>query len=303
MPTLDYFNRPEYLLRPFQLYRRLLHPPHQAINSFKTVLLPWGVPLKIYPKPEEVVERSVWIFGIYDLSLSETLWRLVDGRETVLDIGANIGYTASLLAHRVGVEGKVFCFEPHPEIYAELVENVKVWQEMKGWSQIQLHQIALSERSGLGCLKIPPTNRAAAALDFSQSENSSQKEGQSYSVPLQQLDEFWKEERQIHLIKIDVEGHEYQVFQGAKQLLERGLIRDIVFEEHQIYPSKATEYLEKRGYHIFRLWKGFWKPILLPANYNRFHPWEPPNYLATIDPKRAVARFQQRGWNCFDSNP
>jgi FkbM family methyltransferase len=306
MAALDYFNRPEYLLRPRQIYRRLLHPPRQTIDTFKTVGLPWGVPLKICPRTEEVVERSVWIFGIYDLSLSEVLWRLTDPQETVMDIGANIGYTASLLAHRVGLGGKVICFEPHPEIYSELVENVKSWQHEKGWSHLQLHQIALSNRAGLGCLETPQSNRAAAALVSSETESETFKQKQSYSVNLQRLDSIWKEEdKQIGLLKIDVEGHEHQVFQGAEKLLSQGLIRDIVFEEHQLYPSQATRYLEQYGYQIFRIWKGFWKPILLPATDNRLHRWEPPNYLATLAPQRAIARFQKRGWKCLtvNSNP
>jgi FkbM family methyltransferase len=44
-----------------------------------------------------------------------------------VDVGANIGYMTSLMAHKVGLSGKVIAFEPHPAIYKRLVNNVQDW--------------------------------------------------------------------------------------------------------------------------------------------------------------------------------
>lgn len=298
MPIIDYFNRPEYLLRPLQIYRRLLRPPHPSIHDLKRVILPWGVDFKIDPHSRDVVEYSLWSLGIYDLSLSETLWRLSDLGEIAVDIGANIGYTASIMAARVGKAGKVICFEPNPEVYQGLVENVKNWQEIEGWSQVQLSPVALSDRAGSGCLEIPQYNRAEASLIAASESRDRSITARTYSVELARFDDFWLGEKpKIGILKIDVEGHELNVFQGAEQFLSQHLIRDIVFEEHQYYPSEATRYLEQHGYTIFRLWKGFWRPLLRPPAYNKIHPWEPPNYLATLEPERAIARLNKRGWS------
>jgi FkbM family methyltransferase len=300
MPAIAYLNRPEYLLRPLQIYRRLLRPPHQSINELKTVVLPWGVNFKIHPHARDVVEYSLWILGIYDLSLSETLWRLTDPGEIAVDIGANIGYTASIMAARVGKAGKVACFEPNPEVYQELEENVKNWQEIQGWSHVQLYPVALSDRTGSGWLEIPQYNRAEAALIDSCARPDRPIAARIYSVALTRFDDFWPGEKpKIGILKIDVEGHEFNVFQGAEQFLSQHLIRDIVFEEHQYYPSNTTQCLEQHGYQIFRLWKGFWRPLLLPPTDRKIHPWEPPNYLATLDPERAIARLKKRGWRLF----
>ncbi|WP_395939890.1 FkbM family methyltransferase [Anabaena sp. FACHB-709] len=100
----------------------------------------------------------------------------------------------------------------------------------------------------------------------------------------------------INILKIDVEGHELQVLQGAGNFISHQTIRDILFEEHHGYPSQLTEFLEKNGYRIFRIWKGFWKPILLSPTKTLIHEWEPPNYLATLDPKRAIKLFDEWGW-------
>ncbi|MBD2578749.1 FkbM family methyltransferase [Oscillatoria sp. FACHB-1406] len=299
MPALEYFNRPEYLLRPRQIYRRLLHPPQQSIEELVKIVLPWKASLKIHPYPREVVERSLFIFGIYDLCLSETLWRLIDPGEITIDVGANIGYVASLMAARVGEKGKVICFEPNPEVYRELEENVKNWQETQGWQHLQLSPLALSDRAGSSTLKIPKYNRSAAALADAIAP-ADEETLQSYTVDLMRLDDFFAGTKpEIGVLKIDVEGHEFNVFQGAEQILSQHRIRDIIFEEHQSYPSAAMQFLEQKGYSIFRLWKGFWKPVLYPSSYDKNHPWEPPNYLATLEPDRAVTRLKQRGWKIF----
>ncbi|MBE9119108.1 FkbM family methyltransferase [Lusitaniella coriacea LEGE 07157] len=292
MAFLDYLNRPEYVLRPIQIYRRLMRPVGQEVREFQQVLLPWGVSMRICPYPEEVIERSLWIMGIYDLCLSEALWRLIDPQDVVLDIGANIGYMTSIMAHRTGEGGKVIGFEPNPEVYEELRQNLAQWEEEKGWNWIELRAIALSNKIGVGTLGIPSQNRGMAAI----LETETVPGQQTYTVTTQTLDSFWKSSDTIGVLKIDVEGHELKVFEGATQLLRQQKIRDILFEEHQYYPSPATDFLERYGYTIFRVWKGFWKPVLYPATYNAVHRWEPPNYLATIDPERAKERFKARGW-------
>ncbi|MGD2181245.1 FkbM family methyltransferase [Lusitaniella coriacea] len=292
MAFLDYLNRPEYVLRPIQIYRRLMRPVGQEVREFQQVLLPWGVSMRICPYPEEVIERSLWIMGIYDLCLSEALWRLIDPQAVVLDIGANIGYMTSIMAHRTGEGGRVIGFEPNPEVYEELRQNLAQWQEEKGWNWIELRAIALSNKIGVGTLGIPSQNRGMAAI----LETETVPGQQTYTVTTQTLDSFWKSSDTIGVLKIDVEGHELKVFEGATQLLRQQKIRDILFEEHQYYPSPATDFLERYGYTIFRVWKGFWKPVLYPATYNAVHRWEPPNYLATIDPERAKERFKARGW-------
>jgi hypothetical protein len=90
-----------------------------------------------------------------------------------------------------------------------------------------------------------------------------------------------------------------EVLQGAGELIYKHNIRDILFEEHHGYPSSVTQFLEENGYTIFRIWKGFWKPRLEDPNKNLDHPWEPPNYLATLNPIRANERMRNKGWKCL----
>ena len=305
MTLIDYLNRPEYIFRPFQLYHRLLHGDTSQSGSFQPILLPWNVSIKVCPSSTEVVGRSLSAMGIYDLVVTETLWRLIDPGETVIDVGANIGYMTTLMAKRVGKKGQVWCFEPNPEVYEELSENLINWKETLGWNQIEAHQIALSNQSGLGVLSIPLNNREEAALSSPQDIMAIQNQKdiyKTYTVTLARLDEILKTDESIGLIKIDVEGHELAVLQGATRLISRQGIRDILFEDHGGYPGSVSQFLEEHGYTLFRLWKGFWQPRLESPSKKLIHPWEPPSYLATKDVTRTKERFNKRGWNSLKSS-
>src|SRR2546427_3878451 len=62
--------------------------------------------------------------------------KIVKKGDTVLDLGANIGYWTCLLADLVGVTGRVFAFEPSPYNFQLLKKNV----EMNGYKNVTLEQ-------------------------------------------------------------------------------------------------------------------------------------------------------------------
>lgn len=308
MKLIGYLNRPEYLFRPTQIYKRFFQPNLNQPQEFVEVPLPWGIKIKV--RPDDDLGLALLKMGIYDLSVTEIIWRLIDPGETALDIGANIGYMTSIMANRVGKTGKVLAFEPHPEIHAELLANLNLWKETQNWQQIQAYSIALSNQTGTGILATSNyfnSNRGTAALappqDFPNSNLSL--ETHQYSVTLKTLDEIISFSDPIDLIKIDVEGHEMAVLEGAKDLIQNHRIRDIVFEDHQPYPSPVTHFLESNQYTIFRISKGFLKPRLESPNqklpdYIPF--WEPPSYLATQNPQRVSKRLQKWGWYSLQTN-
>ena len=81
MPTLSQrLNKPEYLFRPQQLLRRLLALRTPGLGRERTFPLPWGLPLTV--DSQDTIGRAVWHLGLYDLLVSETLWRLISPGET-----------------------------------------------------------------------------------------------------------------------------------------------------------------------------------------------------------------------------
>jgi FkbM family methyltransferase len=299
----QYLNKPEYIFRPSQLFRRMWRAVKRGTNEFETVTLPWEIEITV--RPNETIGHSIVTLGVYDLGATEVLWRLIDLGETTVDIGANIGYMTSVMAKRVGETGRVFSYEPHSEIYDEFCENKRKWQEINGWYHLESQKVALSNTSGIGTLNVPPhftENRGVASLLDARCEQIDH--ACQCPVALATLDDLMNDDHAVAVIKIDVEGHELKVLQGGAKVI-MGHVRDIVFEEHGKYPSEVTSYLENCGFKVFRFYKEILGPRLQsPAEtpQGALLPWESPNYLATKDPSRAISRMEKRGWQAFSSN-
>ena len=105
-------------------------------------------------------------------------------------------------------------------------------------------------------------------------------------------------------MKVDVEGHEPSVLRGAGGLLEGGAIRDIVFEDHDDYPSEATAVVEEAGYELISLDNDLWGLRLgAPADRGGVAAGPGPSYLATREPDRARQRLGKRGWQVRGIGP
>jgi FkbM family methyltransferase len=303
--NLNFLNRPEYWFQPTRTIRRLLNRSCMTPGSYVFIATPWTAMLRV--KSAEAIGESIFRTGVYDLAMSEVLWRLTDSGDYVCDTGANIGYTASLLAARVGTHGKVICFEPHPGNFGDLINNVMSWRSDSGWNQVECRQVALSDSQGVACLRIPTTfadNSGIATLTTPKETTESIMNDTCVEVQSDTFDCFSASiNKDISLWKIDVEGHEHSVLGGALQSLTTKRIRDIVYEEHDPHPAATTRLLQKHGYEVFRILKGFTRPLLVPPDSPLVQKialsWEPANYLATTNPKRAQSRMRRNGWRCL----
>jgi FkbM family methyltransferase len=289
--------KPEYVLRPRQLLRRLrwsLAPPG---GCELTAPLPWGLGLRV--RTDDELGMAVVQLGVYELLVTEALWRLCDEGETALDIGANIGYATSILARRVGPRGRVVTFEAHPAIYEELLANISAWQAALPETAFDAHCVALSDRCGQVRLEVPNEfahNRGLCRV----SEAAGDTGATSLTVPANMLDCLFGSDTRVGVAKMDVELHEEAVLRGARRLLAAGAVRDWVFEHYAGYPSAVTSLLEGYGYTVFRLRKKFFRPLLVgPAESGAESTWEAPSYLATLDRDRAAARFRPAGWQAL----
>jgi len=229
--------------------------------------------------------------------MSEVVWRLLSEGELALDIGANIGYVTSLMATRVGTGGRVMAYEAHPTLARELRINAAQWPGVGG--AVGVHEIALSDKSGPGFMRIPADwerNQGGASVATASANSIS--DG-SVLCPAQfgRLDDFVSEGTFVGLAKIDVEGHEGAVLRGAERLLARHGIRDIVFEDHGRYPTSTMSLLERYGYSVFSLVRRLLGPALSHPSRAEVAPWNDRNYLATSDAKRAAECIGAKGWN------
>jgi FkbM family methyltransferase len=131
--------------------------------------------------------------------------------DTVVDIGANYGVYSLVLATRVGRTGRVIAFEPGREALLQLRENVALNHGLN----VELVPLALSDHSGEQPLFHigGPTTHSLSSFGGERTE----------VVRLTTLDtwEAGADLDRLDFIKVDVEGHEPQVFRGALTTLAR----------------------------------------------------------------------------------
>jgi FkbM family methyltransferase len=291
--TLD---KPEFWYRPLQIVRRCWQcTPFASRSKSAFIQLPWGCTIEC--NPAEDIGRAIQHRGIYDLVVTEIIWRLLGDAETAVDVGANIGHMTCLMAKRAGRSGRVISFEPSSTVLPTLRANAKRWSEEPGLARIELNHCALSNFDGSAMLRYPKSFGSNEGLASLEPMSTS---GKAEVVESIRFEHFLGADDAVGVMKIDVEGHEHSVLLGSVSLLKDGRIRDIVFEEHRSYPSATHDLLEKYGYKIYRLSRTFNRVLLCPANDSREWYEHPigvlPNYLATLDTNRVRTLLQEPGW-------
>jgi FkbM family methyltransferase len=147
---------------------------------------------------------------------------LVKEGDCVLDIGANVGYYTLKLAELVGPTGHVFAFEPIPET----AEILSFMIRLAGCRNVTILQMAASDRPGLVGFDVPKYE--SGLPDYFRAAVSSGRE--IYCAPLDQF----RFAHPISLIKLDAEGHEQAVLDGARRLIAEDKPA-ILCEESDIY--------------------------------------------------------------------
>src|ERR1700682_6089734 len=194
MKAIGRLFKPEYVYRPKQFYLRVVRGFRRETRCVD-LRLPWGT--SIYVHPEHHIGRAIWHLGLYDLAVTEALWRLVDSGELAVDIGANIGYMAGVMAVRAGASGRVVAFEPQPAVYQRLLRNVERWQASLG-TVIDTYQVATSDHAGQELLGVPDDSEQNSGLA---SLNPGPGATLKYLVPVSRLDDILNE--RVGVLKID----------------------------------------------------------------------------------------------------
>ena len=163
-----------------------------------------------------LVDGTTWEKGE-----QEVMRRLVCPGDVVLDVGAHLGIHTLLLSKVVGESGRVFAFEPNPEVVSVLALT------LKPLVNAALFPIALSDRAGSATLYVP----ADASMGSFRREWTEQ-EVREVPCNVRTLDALLAEAviPRPDFIKCDVEGSELAVFEGAHRILNRVEAPVVLFE-------------------------------------------------------------------------
>jgi FkbM family methyltransferase len=199
--------------------------------------------------------RAMWTKS-YDLTLCDYLQRHLTEGDTVIDVGANVGYISAFVASCVGTSGQIHGFEPLPECFARL----KVLCSLNPGYKFVFNNMALGEENGEFPIAYDPAG---------ESRNATLVPGNNYSkviqVQVKRLDDYIRETisspERIKIIKIDVEGFEFSVLRGLERFWTGTSFRPHIICEIKPWTVKKIgytldefdRYMKKFDYQTFDL--------------------------------------------------
>jgi FkbM family methyltransferase len=278
--------KPWFIHDPLLISRAFLFDLGMAPRGWLWVKTCFRIP--IYCDTSKAIGRAIYKNGVYELPTTELVWRLLKNSPNALfvDVGANIGYYSLLARKRLGNDGAVISFEPMPDIQEKLIINLQ-------GMNVEAYQYAVSSSNGQATLSIPKGSDSNDGISTLQDCVDAI---DSITVQTISLDDFL--DKKIHILKIDVEGHEHSALLGAKSLLARGKIKNIIFEDHDIEHSAVVTLLASFGYQIFSIgWNRARLILKLIGEPNSSYVQEAPNFIATLDVANLEAATQSTGWS------
>jgi FkbM family methyltransferase len=144
----------------------------------------------------------------YEPYASKLVMGLLRPGDVAVDVGAMIGYYTVILAKHVDTHGRVYAFEPDPENFELLAENVR----MNGYENVVLREAAVGATTSRGKLWRAADNRGDNHVFATEGRDV-------VDVDVVALDDVIDEP--VDLVKIDVQGYESHVLAGMQGVIER----------------------------------------------------------------------------------
>jgi FkbM family methyltransferase len=201
----------------------------------------------VHARLDDYVGRAVFFFGDLDPKVTWICDRILRPGDLVVDVGANIGIVTMHAAGLVGPGGHVHAVEPQRDLASRIGDSAA----LNGYGNITVHEVGLSDASGDVTLTVPADNGGAASLV------SGRVDGCAQTVRVERTSDFLCAigAQQARLLKLDVEGHEAAVLDGAAEVLERDGPEVILFEEHR-QPAReqpSLQVVQAVGYRVFAI--------------------------------------------------
>jgi FkbM family methyltransferase len=209
--------------------------------------------IAIYTTADNYIEWSILSSGTYEDEIGKLIKISLTEGDTAIDIGGNIGLQSLRMSSCVGPTGKVYAFEPLNYLQEKFNKNMALNKA----KNITLFPFALSDQQNELDLIVNKNQWNQGAFSLSNKESGTEKQRVTVKVAdeiheIQMLDK-------VALIKIDVEGFEFQVLRGLKQTLQKHQPR-IIFEYDSNYwadtgqnIADCYEFLRSLNYSLYQV--------------------------------------------------
>lgn len=252
--------------RVFRLFKYLIKPLTQnrlskllllkkSYSFLHSIVIPKSImvddmELYLHPYDRELSEKLVLNKNWQKFEIEIILKNINEG-DTVLDIGANIGYYTIYIARKVGKNGKVFCFEPDPVNCSFLKKSVIA----NGYTNVIVEQKAVTDKIGKAKLYLCDENKGDHRIYNSYDDRK------NIDIETVTLDDYFKNYKEnINFIKIDVQGSEGGVIKGMKNLLKKNKNVKMFIEYEPrclklfgTCPDKYLKLITQAGFKFFML--------------------------------------------------
>ncbi len=247
---LEHLKRVEKLAGTSRLGRFIAHPVKYVLTILHRKILyralgrHWKVKTATFFGSKMAIllpgGTDIYLTGgkthISEIQLARFLIKNLKAGEVFLDIGAHYGFFSLLAAKLVGSEGKVWSIEPSERSFCILSENSQAFE------QIHCFKKAVSDKGGfIDFFEFPELYSEYNSIDqtqFREEEWFRQFAPQKTTVEAITLDQFLKDKTAPTVIKIDVEGAEYEVLLGGKTFL--GSSAPVLILEY-LSPTKGND--------------------------------------------------------------
>jgi FkbM family methyltransferase len=201
--------------------------------------------LMVLPAGDRAITPHIIRDGYFDFGVTRFLERVLRPGMTYVDVGANIGVYVLLAAKSVGAAGRVVAIEALPRLQAFLVDNLS----MNGLlDRALILPVAAADKEGelkfydfaryVGGSTASPEVARLVERRFSDRPRTLTIRSQTLSALLREV-----EIQSANLIKIDVEGFEWEVLQGAREFLNGQRRVNLLLEWHREYMSAERQAL------------------------------------------------------------
>ena len=196
---------------------RLIYSPDRRQTDHFDIVAEYGPDLLIGVNSASYLEWKVFFFGYHEPDIVRLFRRLVKPGFVIMDVGANVGSHTLTLASLTGPTGRVIAVEPHPDVFTRLVRNINI----NRLTNVQAIQCALSDVTGLTALysfEAGDPNQGKSSLSADSADGITRR----IEVECVALDELMSVVGgRLDLVKMDVEGNEYNVLLGSRKSLHR----------------------------------------------------------------------------------
>jgi FkbM family methyltransferase len=154
--------------------------------------------------------------------------------DCIVDVGANIG-AWSLATLSFSKPKKLIAIEPSPWLHSTLEKNLKIFPHA------EIYKVAVGAEKGTTQFNVHSSSGFSSILQLKEDMynyyySKKPKQVDTVTVPIETLDELLGDIAEISLLKIDVQGYERFVLQGAKETLKktRHIFLEVMFTSHYV---------------------------------------------------------------------